>query len=194
VLKAAFKETSAQSFHMTPYKLYWQPNKDGPPERIISELYTSDAMINEHEAIKSQAHADDCKLETVVAAIILWSDSTHLASLGNALLWPIYLFLGNQSKYTRNKLSAFAAHHLAYIPKVCLLVVNFSLMLTITASSFLITFKKSIGHFFSKMATGETMTHWKQELMHAIWSLLLDDEFLDAYEHGIVIKFADGIL
>ncbi|EGO29065.1 hypothetical protein SERLADRAFT_433077 [Serpula lacrymans var. lacrymans S7.9] len=155
---------------MTPYKLYWQPNKDGPPERIISELYTSDAMINEHEAIKSQAHADDCKLETVVAAIILWSDSTHLASLGNALLWPIYLFLGNQSKYTRNKLSAFAAHHLAYIPK------------------------KSIGHFFSKMATGETMTHWKQELMHAIWSLLLDDEFLDAYEHGIVIKFADGIL
>jgi hypothetical protein len=29
--------------------------------------------------------------------------------------------------------------------------------------------------------------------MHAIWELLLDDEFMHAYEHGIVITFADGI-
>ncbi len=30
--------------------------------------------------------------------------------------------------------------------------------------------------------------------MHAIWEqLLLDDDFMHAYEHGIVIKFADGI-
>jgi hypothetical protein len=29
--------------------------------------------------------------------------------------------------------------------------------------------------------------------MHAIWCLLLDAKFLHAYEHGILIKFADGI-
>ncbi len=29
--------------------------------------------------------------------------------------------------------------------------------------------------------------------MHAIWELLLDEEFMNAYEHGIVIMFADGI-
>lgn len=29
--------------------------------------------------------------------------------------------------------------------------------------------------------------------MHAIWAFLLDDEFIDAWEHGIVIKFPDGI-
>ena len=29
--------------------------------------------------------------------------------------------------------------------------------------------------------------------MQAIWALLLDDEFLDAYEHGMVMAFADGI-
>ncbi len=30
--------------------------------------------------------------------------------------------------------------------------------------------------------------------MHAIWEqLLLDEDFMHAYEHGIVIKFADGI-
>ncbi|KAJ7777634.1 hypothetical protein DFH07DRAFT_976756 [Mycena maculata] len=29
--------------------------------------------------------------------------------------------------------------------------------------------------------------------MHAIWRLLLDDEFLEAYEHGIVIECQDGV-
>jgi hypothetical protein len=29
--------------------------------------------------------------------------------------------------------------------------------------------------------------------MHAIWRLLLDDDFLEAYEHGIVIECQDGI-
>jgi len=54
----------------------------------------------------------------VILALMIWSDSTHLASFGTASLWPIYLYFGNQSKYTRAKPSAFAAHHLAYIPKV----------------------------------------------------------------------------
>ena len=29
--------------------------------------------------------------------------------------------------------------------------------------------------------------------MHAIWRLLLDDEFMDAYKNGIIIVFPDGI-
>ncbi len=29
--------------------------------------------------------------------------------------------------------------------------------------------------------------------MHALWLLLLDEEFLHAYEHGIVIRCGDGI-
>ena len=37
------------------------------------------------------------------------------------------------------------------------------------------------------------MTHCRRELFHAIWELLLDDEFRKAYEHGIVIDCADGI-
>ena len=54
----------------------------------------------------------------VILALMIWSDSTHLASFGTASLWPIYLYFGNLSKYTRAKPSSFAAHHLAYIPKV----------------------------------------------------------------------------
>jgi hypothetical protein len=30
--------------------------------------------------------------------------------------------------------------------------------------------------------------------MHKIWELLLDPEFLHAYEHGIVLECADGVV
>ena len=29
--------------------------------------------------------------------------------------------------------------------------------------------------------------------MHQVWSLLLDDEFLQAYQHGVVLECADGV-
>lgn len=37
-------------------------------------------------------------------------------------------------------------------------------------------------------------THCKRELMHQIWQLLLDEEFLHAYKHGIVLCCADGVV
>jgi hypothetical protein len=117
VLKSALHETTAEQYHLFPFRDFWKPTPEANPERIFSELYTSDAFINEDEQIRAQPRAE-CQLETVVAAVMLWSDSTHLASFGNASLWPIYMFLGNLSKYTRGKLTSFAAHHLAYIPKV----------------------------------------------------------------------------
>ena len=36
--------------------------------------------------------------------------------------------------------------------------------------------------------------HLKRELFHAVWELLLDPDFLHAYEHGIVLKCANGII
>lgn len=46
---------------------------------------------------------------------------------------------------------------------------------------------------FNKPATAEILTHCRHELMQAIWLLLLDDDFMHAYEFGIVIEFLDGI-
>ena len=37
-------------------------------------------------------------------------------------------------------------------------------------------------------------THCAQELMHQQWKVLLDDEFLEAWKHGIVILCPDGVL
>jgi Plavaka transposase len=118
VIISAFQEAAIETFHITPFRLFWQRSKDEPPERVISELYNSDAMIAEHQRIQAQPREPGCTLETVVCAIMLWSDSTHLANFGTAGLWPIYAYFGNQSKYTRGKPTSFAAHHIAYIPSV----------------------------------------------------------------------------
>ncbi|KAF8800330.1 hypothetical protein BYT27DRAFT_7117677 [Phlegmacium glaucopus] len=174
VIKAAFQEPSAMQFHLSPFEEYWKPSPESPPERIYSELYNSNAYIQEQEQIRSQPRPE-CGLETVIAPIMLWSDSTHLTSFGNASLWPIYLYLGSLSKYTRAKPTSFAAHHLAYIPKL---------------SDSIQDFYKST---FGKPATADILTHLRRELMHAVWRILLDDEFTDAYANGIVIIFPDGI-
>jgi hypothetical protein len=38
------------------------------------------------------------------------------------------------------------------------------------------------------------MTHCHREIFHAQWEILLDDEFLAAYEHGILIRCCDGVI
>jgi hypothetical protein len=46
---------------------------------------------------------------------------------------------------------------------------------------------------FDTTAPQATLTYLKRELMHAIWELILNDEFMEAYEHGIVIICPDGV-
>ena len=118
VIQTALEDPRAQSYHLTPFRMYWKPTEDSEPERIITDLYNSDAFLEEHEKLQQQPKEPGCALEQVVIALMNWSDSTHLASFGDASLWPIYMFLGNQSKYSRGKPSHFAAHHLAYVPTV----------------------------------------------------------------------------
>ncbi|PSS06869.1 hypothetical protein PHLCEN_2v3527 [Hermanssonia centrifuga] len=198
IIKTTLSTATAQTFHMVPFKLWLSPpntsaNTPPQPQRVFSELYNSEAMNDEYEKIRAVPRTDGCQLETVIASIMLWSDSTHLAQFGNASLWPIYAFFGNQSKYVRCKPTEFAAHHLAYIPSVC----------TLSQSDIPVVFTPSVQlpdtiqdwyeATFGKAATAAVLTHCKRELMHAIWMLLLDDEFMHAYEHGVVIMFADGI-
>jgi hypothetical protein len=55
------------------------------------------------------------------------------------------------------------------------------------------TLQDAYRKFFGKSATPDVLSYCKRELVHAIWELLLDEEFMKAYQHGIVIMFADGI-
>jgi Plavaka transposase len=118
VLRAALHDTAAEHFHLFPFQTFWKPSPESIPQCIYTELYTANAFIMEHEWLCVQPHEPGCNLESVIVAIMLWSDSTHLANFGTASLWPIYLYIGNQSKYIRAKPTSFSAHHLAYIPKV----------------------------------------------------------------------------
>ena len=122
VIEAAFRAPLARHFHFTPSFLMHRSPVTGTEQRLYSELYHSDAFIEEHNRVqnRSRPSPDDpeCKLEKVVAALMFWSDSTHLANFGTAKLWPIYLFFGNLSKYIRSRPSSGACNHLAYIPSV----------------------------------------------------------------------------
>lgn len=117
IIVSALQDRVSTTFHMTPYEEYWNAG-DHEPIRVFGEAYSSPQLIDAYRKVNSLPHNPGDDLERIVVPLMLWSDATHLASFGDASLWPIYLFLGNQSKYTRGKPSASACHHVAYIPKV----------------------------------------------------------------------------
>jgi hypothetical protein len=43
-----------------------------------------------------------------------------------------------------------------------------------------------------KTLKSEFFAHCHRELTHAQWLILLDDDFLHAFKHGIVIECCDG--
>ncbi|KAJ7247385.1 hypothetical protein B0H12DRAFT_1211224 [Mycena haematopus] len=175
VIKGAIRDVGDRCFHYTPFKQFWKPTADSATQRIYDEIYSSEAMVEAHTALQKRPRQPGCTLERVVLALMWWSDSTHLASFGDAALWPLYLFFGNQSKWLRVKPRSNLCHHVAYFPKL--------------PDSFHDYYKELTGH----APSAEVLTHCRRDLMHAIWRLLLDDEFLDAYENGIVIECQDGI-
>jgi hypothetical protein len=181
VIRSAFESPLASKFHYSPFKLFHQPASSKLPERVYSELYNSDAFIKEHDRVQRAPvpeQESDCKLEKVVAALMFWSDATHLANFGTAKLWPIYMFLGNLSKYTRAEPTSNACYHIAYIPSL--------------ADSF----QDALASIHAKWNTQkkQILAHCRRELVHGIWRIVLDDDFLHAYKYGIVIKCHDGVV
>ncbi|KAJ3750342.1 hypothetical protein DFH05DRAFT_1388622, partial [Lentinula detonsa] len=179
VIHTAFTNSQSKKFHFTPFRLFQKtgPGKD-EFQRIRTDLYNTDIFLKEHSSIQ-HAPTDDrnCKREKIVAALMCWSDATHLANFGTAKLWPIYMLFGNLSKYIRASPNSGAVHHFAYIPSIPDSV------------------KYEISKFNVNWKTQakEIITHCNRELMHAVWRFLLDDEFVHAYKYGIVIKCFDAV-
>ena len=48
-------------------------------------------------------------------------------------------------------------------------------------------------HLGGKGPNSAFMAHCQREIFHAQWAIIIDDEFLEAYEHGTVIKCCDNI-
>jgi hypothetical protein len=119
VMKNALVDVTARYFHFSPFKRIWKPSV-GPEQRCFDEVYTSDSWIKLHNDLQKQPNEPGCKLEKVILGLMFWSDSTHLANFGTAKVWPIYMYFANLSKYFRGKADSAAAHHIAYIPSVCM--------------------------------------------------------------------------
>lgn len=105
-------------FHYEPYQLLWQPRDDRPEVRVYGELYTSPAFLEAHRNLQASPREINCDLPRVVIALMFSSDSTHLTSFGNAKLWPLYCYFGNESKYRRCKPSSHLCSHIAYFQNV----------------------------------------------------------------------------
>jgi hypothetical protein len=119
IIQDVFRNSpAAERFHFEPFQTMWQPSSEAPKERIFDELYTCDAFLQAHEKLQNSPREPGCNLPRALAAMMLWSDSTHLGQFGSASLWPVYLMFGNCSKYLRSKPTSNACNHVAYIPKV----------------------------------------------------------------------------
>ncbi|KAJ3809810.1 hypothetical protein F5876DRAFT_77388 [Lentinula aff. lateritia] len=104
VIRASFASRLANRFHYTPFRLFQTSESpdglDNDVQRVHTDIYNSDAFIQEHyRVLRAPTDDPNCKREKVVAALMCWSDATQLANFGTAKLWPIYMLFGNLSKY-----------------------------------------------------------------------------------------------
>ncbi|KAL1937168.1 hypothetical protein VTO73DRAFT_14510 [Trametes versicolor] len=135
-------------------------------------------MNQEYAKLRSRPrNPDDApSVEYNILPIVAWSDATLLALFGSAKLWPIYLYIANISKYIRGMPTEFVAQHVAYIPEL---------------PDELLDYYREV---YKTSPTAETLRWLKSELMQRIWVKLLDDDFLKAYQHGVLTECADGVV
>ncbi|TBU36964.1 hypothetical protein BD309DRAFT_819099, partial [Dichomitus squalens] len=178
VVKTAFQDIISHKYHWFPHQLFRRLSPLAPLEQMYTDVYNSDAMLEEHNEIqKMTRHPDDPPdLEYAVCALTVYSDSTHLAQFGTASLWPIHVLVANLSKYFRLKPTMFAAHHLAYVPTL--------------PPAFFEWYKDLYG----APPSPAVIRLLKYDLMQKIWLELLDPQFMHTYVHGILVDCGDGVL
>lgn len=112
---------SFERIHLRPFEEWWKPSESNDPIRVYSDVYTSNAMLEADRRLResqNMAAPFGPQLETFTVSVGLYSDSTNLTAFSNASLWPVYMFIGNESKYLHSKPNSFSAHHIAYLPTV----------------------------------------------------------------------------
>ncbi|KAH9903187.1 hypothetical protein C8Q73DRAFT_742354 [Cubamyces lactineus] len=146
--------------------------------RVYSEVWHGDTWLEEDARMRTRPReaGDPSDLEYAIAPWGLYSDSTHLTSFSQASLWPLYGYPLAQSKYVRGQPTSFAAHHLAYIP------------------SLPDTLQDLYQAIYGVPASAAMLTFLKRELMQAVLLLLMDDRFMYAYVHGLVLLCGDEIM
>ena len=128
--------------------------------------------------------------------LMFLSNLTHLTAFGDVKLWPLYLLFGNDSKYLRCKPRSHLCEHVAYFIKVgttTSIIIAYILIINLQLPDSFKDFASSQMAGCCAPTAAFTM-HCAWELMHEQWKILLDDNFLEAWKHGIVIMCLDGLL
>ncbi|THV02952.1 hypothetical protein K435DRAFT_652343 [Dendrothele bispora CBS 962.96] len=175
VIKGAFQSEQAREFHLKPFKMMWKPHPDQPELRIHGETFWTERMLKMDRELPE---ISGCHLERVAVPMQLWSDSTHLTSFGTQKMWPIYLYLGNLSKYTRSRPCTFSAKHIAYIPSLPDKVKD--------------VYQNLFGDH--QLPSKNEMGHLRRELVHAVLALIFSPPFRDAYVNGVKVQCVDSIM
>ncbi|KAJ8457369.1 hypothetical protein ONZ51_g11576 [Trametes cubensis] len=176
IKKTLSSDPAAHDFVYDPHLVELHtPASPTHSEQVYGELYNSPSFVQADLRLQNSAPEPGCSLPRAIAAIMLWSDATVVSQFGNQKVWPAYMYFGNQSKYTRARPTARAAHHIAYFTSLPDRVQDF------------------IRAQHGKSASAPLLTHCRRELFHAQWKCLLDDEFMHAYEHGMIVDCIDGV-
>ncbi|KAF6744864.1 hypothetical protein DFP72DRAFT_1078071 [Ephemerocybe angulata] len=165
-------------FHFLPTDLRWR-TEDGLDVRVYGDLHHSPAFLQAYRDIQLSApELSEDSLPRYVLGMMFASDATTLAMFGgSANIWPLYLLLGNDSKYRRGRPSLQLFEEVAYFETLPDQLTDWY-----------------IQHRPGKKGVPDTMkTHLKRELFQAQWRVLLDDEFVHAYEHGLVVDCFDNV-
>ncbi|KIJ57944.1 hypothetical protein HYDPIDRAFT_34653 [Hydnomerulius pinastri MD-312] len=169
--------THHKFFHYEPYELRWQPPHKARDLGVHGELFTSASFLEAHRNLQDSPKEPGCDLPRRIVALMFWSDATQLTTFSDAKLWPLYVYLGNETKDKRGQPTAYLCTHAAY----------FQSQLPDSFKDFVL---ENTG---GKLPGDAFFTHCRRELFHAQWRVLLDDDFVYAYTHGLALTCCDGV-
>ena len=109
-----------QLFHYEPYKLCWQPPHKAKDVRVYGELYTSRSFLTAHRQLQDSLPELGCALPQCIIALMLSLDATQLTTFSMAKLWPLYIYMGNESKYMHCQPSVNLCSHAAHFHTISL--------------------------------------------------------------------------
>lgn len=114
IRKTLTSNPAVHDFVFDPYHVEFQAPNSDKVESVYGEFYNSTAFVQEDLKLQNSPREPGCELPRAIIAIMLASDATIVSQFGGKKAWPGYMFFGNQSKYTRARPTAHAAHHIAY--------------------------------------------------------------------------------
>ena len=119
IRKTLESDPAARDFVFDPYLVERIVPGSDTPESVYGEFYNSQAFVREDLRLHNSPPEPGCVLPRAIVALMFWSDATVVSQFGGRKVWPAYMYYGNQSKHTRARPTAHAAHHIAYFVSVC---------------------------------------------------------------------------